>query len=106
AAALIDDAEGIDDRRGGRARNSGRVVGVDDGVVDDARAVRDARRDARLKLDLDRFADGDLREPNLDAARVDRAFVRVVRVRDRAVVKFERAGDVIESVGQVVLQPD
>ena len=41
---------------------------------------------------------------NLDAARDDRAFVRVVGVCERAVVQTQSAGDVVESFGQVVLQ--
>ena len=104
ASAFVDDAEGVDDSGGRRARNGGRVVGLECGDVDNARAVRDARRDARLERDLDHIADGQLREMNLDAARDDGAFVRVVCVGERAVVQSQRAGDVVESFGQVVLQ--
>ena len=41
---------------------------------------------------------------NLDAARDDRAFVRVVGGCERAVVQTQSARDVVESFGQVVLQ--
>src|SRR5205085_818939 len=107
ASAFVDDAEGVDDSGGRRARNGGRVVGLECGDVDNARAVRDARRNARLERDLDRLADGQLREMNLDAAGDDGAFVRVECVGDgrervdadgellplRASVRVERGDD-------------